>query len=128
MTMIDAGTLEFARGVTYFSAFSHATAAAAPLRLPPDPDLHLQSILAAARAASLSGPRSVSRSLRPSPTVPVPRALLAGPDGVPGLLLSPAATAAHARARAPQVLALQLSLHQRHTRKELPVRQGGHLP
>ena len=121
--------LEFARGVTYFSAFSHATAAAAPLRLPSDPDLHLQSILAAARAAaSLSGPRSVSRSLRPARTVPVPRALLAGPDGLPGLLLSPDATAARAHARAPQVLALQLSIHQRHTRKELPVRQGGHLP
>ena len=108
--------LEYARGVTYFSAFPHATAAAAQLGLLPDPDL--PSIFA---AASLSGPRSVSRSLRPSPTVPVPRALLAGPDGLPGLLLSPAATAAHARARAPQVLALQLSIHQRHTRKELPV-------
>ena len=111
--------LEYARGVTYFSAFPRATAAAAAqLGLPPDPDVHLPSILA---AASLSGPRSVPRSLRPSPTVPVPRALLAGPDGLPGLLLSPAATAAHARARAPQVLALQLSIHQRHTRKELPV-------
>ena len=113
--------LEFARGVTYFSAFSHATAAADTLGLPPDPDVPLPSILTAARAASLSGPRSVSRSLRHSPTVPVPRALLACPDGLPGLLLSPAATAAHARVRASQVLALQLSIHQRHTRKELPV-------